>query len=156
MAAATITSKKRRIKWGPMAVDVTLALLILIWLIPVAGLLISSFRPRFDIQTSGWWTVFPHQDWVTTETFQPPADLDTSGVMTIRGATGTFEHFRDGVVTPDGERLIWIGNKRNGTIHVQTQQWVYGANWTLQNYEEVLGGQSFQIRQPDGTVITEQ
>src|SRR6185436_3819755 len=31
-----------------------------------------------------------------------------------------------------------------------------GANWTLDNYTEVLGGQKTQIRHPDGTVETVQ
>jgi alpha-glucoside transport system permease protein len=30
----------------------------LIWIIPAVGLLITSFRPSQDINTSGWWTVF--------------------------------------------------------------------------------------------------
>lgn len=30
----------------------------LIWTIPTLGLLISSFRDRSDIQSTGWWTVF--------------------------------------------------------------------------------------------------
>jgi len=33
-----------------------------LWTIPTAGLLISSFRPQADVQGSGWWTFFtdPH------------------------------------------------------------------------------------------------
>ncbi len=156
MAATTMRRKKSRVNSGQIFVNVALAVLVLAWLIPVIGLLISSFRTRFDIQTSGWWNILPHQEWVKVEEFQPPAGIDTNGVMTIRGATGTFDQFRNGITTPNGERLTWVGNKRLGTIQVQKQQWTAGLSWTLQNYEEVLGGQTFQIRQPDGSVITEQ
>lgn len=31
-----------------------------IWSLPSVGLLISSFRPRNDVLSSGWWTVFQH------------------------------------------------------------------------------------------------
>ena len=157
MAATTYSPRqKSRIDLGQVLVNGVLALIILIWLIPVVGLLISSFRDRFDIQTSGWWSILPHQQWVQTESFPIPTGLDTNGVMNIRGATGTFDQFRAGITTPDGQRLIWVGNKRLGTIQVQKQQWVFGMNWTLENYQEVLGGQTFQIRQPNGSVITEQ
>ncbi len=30
----------------------------IMWLIPTLGLFITSFRPREDVRTSGWWTVF--------------------------------------------------------------------------------------------------
>jgi len=32
----------------------------LLWLIPTAGLFVSSFRNADDISSSGWWTVFTH------------------------------------------------------------------------------------------------
>ena len=39
------------------AIHVFLALVGLVWLVPTVGLLITSFRPRSDIQSSGWWDV---------------------------------------------------------------------------------------------------
>ena len=39
-------------------VHVVLGLVALVWLLPTVGLLITSFRPRNEIQASGWWTVF--------------------------------------------------------------------------------------------------
>lgn len=156
MAASTTPRPRRRRPIGQILVNGVLLLIVLFWLVPIVGLLISSFRSRFDIQTSGWWTILPHQQWVKVSELALPTDQNRDGVMTIEGAQGTFEQFRDGVTTPNGERLIWLGNKRLGTIQVQKQEWAMGTSFTLQNYNEVLGGKTYEIRQPDGSVITEQ
>jgi len=39
------------------AIHVFLALIGLIWLVPTVGLLVTSFRPRADIQSTGWWDI---------------------------------------------------------------------------------------------------
>jgi alpha-glucoside transport system permease protein len=39
-------------------IHVSLALIGLIWLVPTLGLLVTSFRPRSDIQSIGWWDIF--------------------------------------------------------------------------------------------------
>lgn len=39
-------------------VHLGLILIAVIWLVPTLGLAITSFRPRPDIQDSGWWTTF--------------------------------------------------------------------------------------------------
>jgi alpha-glucoside transport system permease protein len=41
-------------KWASMAAVVIAVL----WTVPTVGLLISSFRPQGDVQSSGWWTFF--------------------------------------------------------------------------------------------------
>jgi alpha-glucoside transport system permease protein len=149
-------ARKRKSPWGDILVNGVLLLLVLGWTIPTLGLFISSFRTRFDIQTSGWWTILPHREWQTVETFPVPEDLDRTGVMIIRGASGTFEQYREGVSTPDGKyRLTWIGNRRTGTLAVQEQVWTAGNhNFTLENYQQVLGGKTFEIKQPDGSIQT--
>lgn len=43
---------------GKTPIHVALGAIALIWLVPTVGLLITSFRPRSEIQTTGWWTVF--------------------------------------------------------------------------------------------------
>jgi len=39
-------------------IHVSLALIGLVWLVPTLGLLVTSFRPRSDIQSTGWWDIF--------------------------------------------------------------------------------------------------
>jgi alpha-glucoside transport system permease protein len=36
-------------------IHIALAVVALIWLAPTVGLLVTSFRPRGDIQSTGWW-----------------------------------------------------------------------------------------------------
>ncbi len=135
-------------------VNGTLALIVFLWVLPIIGLLVSSFRDRFAIQTSGWWTILPHKEFLMVEEFPVPEGLDRNGVMEIRGAKGTFEEFRNGITTPDGQLLVWVGNRRLGTIQVQKSAWVMNTNFTLDNYKEVLGGQEFEFKQSDGSILT--
>lgn len=130
-----------------------LAILVILWLIPTFGVFVSSFRDRFDIQTTGWWKVFPHKDYVVARIIDPrEAGLDPDQAMTVEGVTATFEEMRQGITAPDGTRLIWIGNKRIGRIEVQEYEWVINTSFTLDNYEQVLLGKDFEYRRLDGTV----
>jgi alpha-glucoside transport system permease protein len=72
--------------------------------------------------------------------------------MEVEGARGTFEEFRAGITSPQGARLIWVGNKRIGRIQVQERVWTVSWNFTLDNYRQVLAGQNFEFKKPDGTV----
>jgi len=36
-------------------IHIALGLIAIIWLAPTIGLLVTSFRPRSDIQATGWW-----------------------------------------------------------------------------------------------------
>ena len=109
--------KTGRKKPSGLLVNITLGLICLFWLIPTIGLLISSFRTRDDVSSTGWWTIFPHREWFTIQKTTPSKDIDRNQPMTFSGITATFEEFRQGINTPDGHRVIWIGNKRgrNGT-----------------------------------------
>lgn len=137
-----------------LLVNITLALLVICWLVPTLGLFISSFRERLTIQTSGWWTIFPHREWQTVAVIQPKElELDPDSVMTVEGAQATFEQLREGIETPNGKQLKWVGNKRLGVIEVQEQSWVgFNLNPTLENYRQVLLGKDFEYKHADGTV----
>jgi len=139
---------------GLLLVNGVLLLLVLVWSVPTLGLFISSFRDRFDIQISGWWTVFPHREWETVTTLDPKElGLHPNSVMPVEGVQGTFEELRAGVQSPDGDtRVTWVGNKRLGRIEVQQQVWTTKWNFTLENYKQVLLGQGMEITKSDGTV----
>ncbi len=150
MATKSQSGKQKKLI-SDIVINGMLFLLVLVWTVPTLGILISSFRTRFDIATSGWWTIFPHKDWVMTEEFAVPADLDRDGVMEIAGVTGTFEEFRAGVSSPDGKKVTWIGNKRLGTIQIQERVWTSNTEFSLDNYSQVLAGKQYEIKNPDGS-----
>ncbi|MCS5713851.1 carbohydrate ABC transporter permease [Herbiconiux sp. CPCC 205716] len=56
----TVTKRTKR-RLTSRGATVAALIIAVIWTIPTFGLLISSFRERNDIQTSGWWTIF--QNW---------------------------------------------------------------------------------------------
>jgi alpha-glucoside transport system permease protein len=144
----------RRKKWtGILLVNGGLLLLVLLWTIPTLGIFVSSFRDRFDIQTSGWWTVFPHREWQTVAVLDPKElGLDPQGVMSVEGVEGTFEELREGLETPDGKQIAWVGNRRLGRIEVQEQVWAVSWDFTLDNYQQVIGGKEFEITDNEGNV----
>lgn len=151
--------QKRGQIFSSVVVNIVLLLLVLLWTIPTFGLLVSSFRTRQAIQTSGWWSIFPHRTWVRTD--EPVADVaipdDRDGVMEILGATGTFEEFREGVISEDGtQRIIWVGNKRLPKIYVEEYTWAPMPEFTLGNYQNVLGGKEYVSIDSEGREITEQ
>jgi alpha-glucoside transport system permease protein len=147
---------KKRNLGGLILVNGALLLLVIVWSIPTLGLLVSSFRTRSDIATSGWWYVFPHKAWETVSTEDPKAlGLNPDGVMTVEGATGTFAQFRAGIEAPDGKtRVTWVGNKSLGTIEVQKRVWTATWNFSLDNYKQVLLGTNLVAKNPDGTTET--
>lgn len=65
LAAPPVTLRKPRTVSGALAwmtgrgvLHLTLILIAVIWLAPSFGLAVTSFRPRPDIASSGWWTAF--------------------------------------------------------------------------------------------------
>ncbi len=146
----------RQSRSNVILVNTILVLIVVVWSIPTFGLLISSFRNRFDIQTSGWWNIFPHREWETVAVFDPKElGLDPDSVMSVEGVQGTFEELREGVASPGGDtRVTWIGNKRLGRIEVQKQVWTVTWDFTLDNYREILSPSSYEITRPDGSTET--
>jgi alpha-glucoside transport system permease protein len=49
---------QRRHWYSRLPLHLVLVLISLVWLIPTVALLVSSFRPGAEVNTSGWWTAF--------------------------------------------------------------------------------------------------
>jgi alpha-glucoside transport system permease protein len=149
---------KRRVR---IAINTILFLIVALWTIPTIGLLVSSVRQREDIQSSGWWTVFPHRAWVSDGSRLPiPEGRDRDLPITIANeATGgqeitaSFAQWQAGVIVAPGVQLRWVGNLRTGRLEVFREQWVANTNFTLENYEEVMAGKNYQLTRADGTTL---
>ncbi|MEM8571332.1 MAG: carbohydrate ABC transporter permease [Pseudomonadota bacterium] len=92
-----IVGEKAGLMW---AVQISVVALVILWLIPTVGLLVSSFRDRDQISASGWWSApFPVE-----ETFRARASGDPvqeNGVFVIAGSV--FADPENTARFPDGQ-----------------------------------------------------
>ena len=69
-----IVGKKSGLTW---AVHISLLVLVLLWLFPTVGLLVSSFRTADQISTSGWWnSLTPSEQNLTLRTDRPEKQIE--------------------------------------------------------------------------------
>ena len=153
-AVAPVTPR-RKIRWGTIAVNVVLAVICIMWTVPTLGLLVSSFRTREDIGNTGWWTVVPHQDWVTASQVQLQTGIALDQPLQVAGNAVTDAQLIAGYTLPNGQQVRWA-NRRSRLVNIQEKQVVANANFSLDNYQNVLAGGQYQFTAPDGTVKTEQ
>ena len=78
---------KRRLTspWATIAAIIIAA----IWTIPTFGILVSSFRPRVEIQTTGWWTALQNWGW-TTENYAEALSTSTGGLSLLGAFVNSF------------------------------------------------------------------
>lgn len=78
-----IAGVKSRLTW---AVNISVFLLVLLWTIPTFGLLVSSFRDRDQITTSGWWTSMSASERnLTLRSAAPETAVQSAGQWLIEG-----------------------------------------------------------------------
>jgi alpha-glucoside transport system permease protein len=78
-----IAGTKSSLTW---AVHISVVLLVLLWVFPTFGLLVSSFRTADQISTSGWWkAMLPSEQNQTLRTAPPDAQVQESGLYVISG-----------------------------------------------------------------------
>ena len=148
-------SLKNQRLFSDVLVNGILILICVIWLVPTVGVLITSFRQSQDIFSSGWWSVFPHREYVETAEIKLDDSVDVAGPIQVEGITSTFEELRQGVTLPDGRKLTWFGNRRTRLIKISEQRWVgFASNLTLDNYSNVLTGLEIKFKDASGQEIT--
>lgn len=153
MAAKTKSFKRQKLV-SSLLVNGVLILISLVWLIPALGVFITSFRPSEEIFRSGWWMVFPHQDFEKLSEFRIDDAMDVDGPMEVLGVTSTFAELREGVTLPDGRKLVWYGNKRTRTIEIYGPVWKgFDTSLTLDNYNNVLSGKEIRYKDGQGNEI---
>ncbi|MEM8956979.1 MAG: carbohydrate ABC transporter permease [Pseudomonadota bacterium] len=75
-----IAGKKSSLTW---AVNISAAVLVILWLVPTLGLFISSFRTGDQISSSGWWNaMFPTEQTIQLRT-APPSDQKQEGDLWV-------------------------------------------------------------------------
>lgn len=157
-AARSGASKKRQELINKIIVNTILGLICLLWTIPTIGLLVSSFRDREAIRTSGWWTVLPHRERMTVDTIELPRDTDLRQPITLPaelgGGTYTAEQISSGVTLPDGRQITWE-NRRGRLLAVQGETWAMNTDFTLENYRIVTGGRQYVTTDSAGNRVVE-
>jgi len=148
-------SAKSQKKSQSFIVNLVLIIICIGWIVPILGILITSFRPSEDIFNSGWWTVFPHKEDVEVSRIEIPESVDVDGPITVEGRTATFEEWQQGIELDDGRLLTWYGNKRTRTIVVSDEKWMgFATNLTFKNYSDVIGGKTISYKDAQGNTIT--
>jgi alpha-glucoside transport system permease protein len=106
-----IAGTKSSLTW---VVHISVALLVLLWIFPTVGLLVSSFRTTEQIRTSGWWAaLFPS---VQNEVFRA-ADPDEfrferDGVFVVEGNLYVLEGRADSVEDVSAVISVWGTSSR--------------------------------------------
>jgi alpha-glucoside transport system permease protein len=68
------------VRGGGWFVRIVILVVVALWLVPTVGVLITSFRPEQQVETTGWWTMFAHLFDSGQWTFQNYRDaLDAGG-----------------------------------------------------------------------------
>ncbi|RPE71711.1 maltose ABC transporter membrane protein /trehalose ABC transporter membrane protein /sucrose ABC transporter membrane protein [Pacificibacter maritimus] len=92
-----IAGQKSSLTW---AVHISVVVLVVLWLLPTVGLLVSSFRSADQIATTGWWkSLFPQEQNLVIRTERPDAQEFIDGVYVLEGNLFELGDAADGVVS---------------------------------------------------------
>jgi len=100
-ALATMSIGARRIKkqLSSRLTSVVVVVIAVLWTVPTFGLLVTSFRPQADIQTSGWWMIFVHPNF-TLDNYNQVLNAQNSGQALTDAFVNSLVITIPGVVLP--------------------------------------------------------
>ncbi|MGJ8627991.1 MAG: carbohydrate ABC transporter permease [Sulfitobacter sp.] len=140
-----IAGTKSSLTW---AVHISVAVLVMLWLFPTVGLLVSSFRTSDQIATSGWWnSMFPSEQNLTLRSADPETQALMDGIYVIEGnlfgtaddakisAWGLSSREIDTYVAGDTGEM-----NKGGTITVQAN-----GDYRMENTEEFSGSRGTRV-----------
>lgn len=115
---------KRFSNWlGRLPLHVVIIALVAMWLVPPLGTLVTSFRSREAVRTSGWWTALS----------TPPVVGQSEYAAACSSCHGTdgkgmegVDHTNPETVAPylkTNALLLWLRQPVEGQAHVQDAQW---------------------------------
>ncbi|WCE32368.1 carbohydrate ABC transporter permease [Vibrio sp. SCSIO 43137] len=89
MSGATFGLSKLRRSPLTILVHLSVLLIVILWTLPTAGLLISSFRDKEQLAVSGWWTsLSASQQNLIARTEHPDTQIEKDGVFVLQGKLG--------------------------------------------------------------------
>ncbi len=119
-----IAGSKSTLTW---LVHISVAALVILWLIPTFGLFISSFRTADQIATNGWWqSLFPSEQNLTLRSAAPETQVEQNGLYVIEGQL--FEDGAKAKISVWGISSRDIGSYKPG----DTAELRKGGNITVQ------------------------
>ena len=84
---ARVEAERRRIDLGSLPLNVALVLLTAVWIVPTLALFVSSFRPRFLINTTGWWQALVPPFQFTLNNYREVLDTYSIGTAFVNSLT---------------------------------------------------------------------
>lgn len=143
-----IAGTKSSLTW---AVQISVVVLVLLWLFPTVGLFVSSFRTADQISTSGWWNaLFPTEQSLTIRAAAPDTQVQEGNVFVIEGNLYTDADVPDGIeMSAWGTSSREIGAyqpgdtaelRRGGTITVEGD-----GDYRMENTEAFEGNRGQRV-----------
>lgn len=140
-----IAGSKSTLTW---LVHISVAALVILWLIPTLGLFISSFRTADQISTNGWWqSLFPSEQNLTLRSAAPETQVEQNGLYVIEGQL--FEDGAKAKISVWGTSSRDIGShkpgdtaelRNGGSITVQVD-----GSYRMENSEPFTGSRGSRV-----------
>ncbi len=140
-----IAGTKPALRW---VVHASVLFLVVLWIVPTLGLLISSFRTADQIATNGWWkSLFPSEQNLTLRSAAPDTQVQENGLYVIEGNlfdAGTQVKISKWGVSSRAVDAFEPGQtaelRNGGTITVDAE-----GNYRMENQEEFTGSRGARV-----------